>query len=190
MINSNLVNLPSVLNKKTIQVYEQATSRARVQFLRASAPFLEQEILSMITSGISPVAGKGRFKGYSESYKSVIQGKLSFRTNRYTGQVYTIVPQLKVDKVRFAKKRIRPVNMTLSGAMLDSLRVKVYGDRVEASFKSEIAQYHNNLGAGKSRVIRRLLPDRKGEQFSEVIMANMRKIMTDFIQLEIDGQRF
>jgi len=105
-----------------------------------------------IYSGISPVAGK-RFKNYSNSY-SELKGKKN------------------------------PVDMTVTGDMLDSLTVESRNDgrTLFIYFKSEIAKYHDKMGAGKKKIIRRLLPSQGKERFRSDIV----KILKDFVQKAID----
>ena len=102
-------------------------------------------IKDLISKGISPVKGYRRFAPYSPSYKEAI------------------------DSGRFPGKSKRPVNMTLSGKMMDSLDIRVRGENAEISFTDEKAVYHNDLGAGKAQTIRRLLPTNNGEVFTKVI---------------------
>jgi len=80
-----------------------------------------------IYSGISPVAGK-RFKNYTKEYGE-LKGKKS------------------------------PVDMTVTGDMLDSINIesKNEGKTLLIKFTDEKAKYHDKLGAGKSKIIRRLL---------------------------------
>ena len=75
----------------------------------------------------------------------------------------------KVDKFEkpYPNKKKSPVNLFLTGEMLNSM----YVDRDETrqvvwlGFADKKAKYHNDMGAGKSKVIRRLLPTKKGEKF-------------------------
>lgn len=119
-------------------------------------------IVSTIKRGISPVQGGGRFKRYSESYRDAIRKKQG-------------------DAI-FKEGQISPVNMTLSGDMNDSLQAKksAKNGAVTIQFDDPKAYFHNNSGAGKSRAIRRLLPDRKGERFSRNIQ---EKIIETFKEL-------
>lgn len=66
---------------------------------------------SDIASGLSPVRGRGRFPGY----KRASQG----------GYPYTV-------KSKYPSKRERPVNLSLSGDFLDSLRSKAIAQRSDS----------------------------------------------------------
>ena len=119
-----------------------------------TAPLLKKLILESIGRGVSPVEGFGRFDQYSIAYKNAIRGG-------YYEQY---------------KKRQRPVNLKLSGKMLKKLSVKASGTKLVVKIDSKIADYHNKEGAGKSKIIRRLLPGRK-EEFSRQITS---KVLREF----------
>lgn len=104
-----------------------------------------EAILDLISKGISPVKGERRFMPYSESYLAAIEAD------------------------RYPNKSKRPVNLKLTGKMLDSLYIKASGDSVEIGFTDEKADFHNTQGAGKKKAIRRLLPTNGGEVFTKVL---------------------
>lgn len=81
------------------------------------------------------------------------------------------------------KGRFEPVDMLVTGEMLNSLRVteRTTG-AISIFFKSKIAKYHNTLGAGASGVIRRLLPDRKGEVFANPLMRLLKKRLQNSVK--------
>lgn len=116
--------------------------------LTKNAYLIENEIVFTILNGQSPVAGQ-RWKQYSEPYAK-----------------------------QFKNGSRKPVNMYLTGKMLESLTLSRLGSGIIIAFKSKIAIFHDKLGAGASRVIRRLLPDpRKGETFKSNILNVIRKIV-------------
>jgi hypothetical protein len=96
-----------------------------------------------IEKGRSPVAGKawrGRASRYNKQY-----------SDKYKGG------------------RARPIDMTLSGDMLKELDAEVTSRK--GNFRltfgnNPTAAYHNDLGAGKSKIVRRLLPSKPGESFA------------------------
>jgi len=129
-------------------------------FNRAIKDTALDEIKASIESGISPVAGKGRFKQYSRLYAN--RFKSGFRL---------------------------PVNMTQTGAMLKSLKAK--GRRpgvLEVEFESDLAEIHNDDGAGKSKVIRRLLPTKTGETFRRDILRNIVNRVNRMVNTETKRQ--
>jgi len=116
---------------------------------------LEEEIKANISSGNSPVKGMGRYQQYSDSYKSAIK-KGSYR--------------------QFGK-RSRPVNLILSGELIESLSVKVTNKGLKVSFDNELADIHNRKGAGKSKTIRRMLPTKNGEEFNRSITTRLKEVL-------------
>lgn len=81
----------------------------------------------------------------------------------------------------YAKKKGRkqPVDMVVTGKMLESIVVNIVSNnRLSIYFRSRIAKYHNEDG----RVIRRLLPNQKGETFKSDIMARLKKLVKEAIK--------
>ena len=125
---------------------------------------LKRSILSEISKGISPVRSgtkKGRWdKPYSPSYiKAIREGRIGHG------------------------KATTPINLKVTGKLWRSLNVVQRLNSVRATFKSKIADFHNRRGAGASGAIRRMLPDRKGENFNRTIEIKMdlllRKVVKD-----------
>lgn len=113
-------------------------------------------VSASITNGISPVEGQGRFIKYSDSYQSAI------KKNRY----------------KEFNKKLRPVNLTLSGKMMKSLYVKKTEEGFIIGFRDELAFIHTVLGAGKVKAIRKLLPQ-EGEYFSRTITSFLTKVVSE-----------
>jgi hypothetical protein len=109
---------------------------------RKATERLKKDIVDTIQRGNSPVKGERRYVDYSDSYKAQIDERFS----------------------ETHLKKLRPVNLTLSGQMLRSIKGRVTDRGISIWFASPIAKYHNELGAGKSKVIRRMLP-KDGEKF-------------------------
>ncbi len=120
---------------------------------RAMRGTLEKEIKESIERGVSPVHGKGRFVKYSDTYKE----------------------QMGTGKLR--NKKPRPVNLTLTGKLLKSLRVRITNKGLSISFDNKLADIHNREGAGKSKTVRRMLPTEKGEQFSRSIRVRLTEVL-------------
>lgn len=111
---------------------------------------LIDEINSTILSGQSPVKGK-RFKEYNEQYAK-----------------------------REKSGRRKPVNLYQTGKMLESLEVTQPRNRVGLliRFKDALSDIHDRQGAGKSKVIRRMLPRfNEGESFKENIQKKINEIL-------------
>jgi phage gpG-like protein len=123
---------------------------------------LEIEILKNIKSGVSPVKGQGFFVPYSKSYTDAIIA------GRYR---------------KFGKRR-RPINLTLSGDLLDSFFIKAGEKKITLGFTNELAEIHNTLGASKKKVIRRLLPTESGEKFNDSIEFRVREAVRKALRLK------
>lgn len=136
--------------KSTLAALRKVLDGTATKGVIAASQTIENEIIITILSGQSPVKGK-KFKRYSQQY---------------------------ADRAKDGQRQ--PVDMKVTGKMLDSLSVK-RGPRknsVSISLGSKIAKFHDKLGAGTSKVIRRLLPDfSKGETFKANILTEIRKAM-------------
>ena len=119
------------------------------------------EAKSMIASGQSPVKGNGRFQGYSDSYLKAIRDRL----NASDG------------------KTVRPVNLNLSGKMLDAYGYRANSNSVTVgimtatnSIENEIAGYHND---GTDKMPQRQLVPKEGEEWAVKIMRVIKEIYSD-----------
>lgn len=116
-------------------------------------------ILSSISIGKSPVAIKpDKFQDYSKAYNRAI------------------------DKGYYPNKTKKPINLKLTGKLLNSLIVKLLPDRINIRFDNEKFVYHNNEGVGKAKVKRRMLPTESGERFNLTINTTLRESLTRLIQ--------
>lgn len=134
--------------------------------MRKGCDPIVKEVVDQIQKGISPVDGARKFQKYSESYLEAI----------------------KADHASVKEKRGQrsPVNMTLSGDMLKSLKIVPKGEKTFLEFTGketgDRAYFHNNSGAGKARTIRRLLPDAKGEKFNQVLQNKFFEIVQNLMK--------
>jgi hypothetical protein len=76
----------------------------------------------------------------------------------------------------YPDKKLSPVSMTASGDMLNSMYLEKTSTKVKLGFTDKKAIYHNDMGAGKSRVIRRLLPTKSGEKFITNIDSRLKRL--------------
>ncbi len=111
------------------------------------------EINRQIQSGLSPVEGVARYKEYSDSYK------------RYIEENDGVVKG--TDGKWNTGKRIRPVNLYVSGTMLGSQVVTNNDDRINIKYTSKFAGYHNDGGGNLPK--RPLLPTQLGSKFSRTL---------------------
>lgn len=112
-------------------------------------------VLAELNRGNTPVQDGEYKKSYSASYKK----------------------QIKKGYVGYGKA-IQPVNLKVTGDLHKSFEAERIPDGVKVTFKSKIAKYHDILGAGKSKVIRRMLP-KDGEQFTKRITKALRDILKE-----------
>lgn len=134
--------------------------------LRLISKFVASIIISTIESGRTPVqrgargVQKPRYDAYSDSYKDGMgKGKLQ-------------------------NKRQRPVNLKVTGDLHRSIRTRKTKDFVRVWFTDAKAKYHDKLGAGKKKVIRRLVPNpQKGEKFNARIQKLIVKAVENAVKL-------
>lgn len=120
-------------------------------------------VIKSISKGISPVekggtdatSGKARYEPYSDSYKKQIKN--------------------------MSGKSERPVNLKVSGRLHRSLKARLTRKGVSLWFADKKAKYHDIEGAGKAKVIRRMLP-RDGEQFSRTIRERIIDIVDNALK--------
>jgi len=138
------------------------------RFYKVIEKIFPQEILNFISKGISPVSNQRKYQKYSDSYKTAIKKGY-------------------VD----GKKKRSPVDLKQSGDLHDSLETSITNRGVKFEFKDEKAKYHDIEGAGKKKVIRRLLPNtgnRENENFNNRLLDIIKKVFEK--QLErINRQR-
>lgn len=151
--------------KKVFNNIEKVAKNIQKSYAKKGPKILEKAILKSMDEGKSPVRGK-TWATYSESYKKAI------RAGRYA---------------QFGKN-ITPVNLELSGVMKDSLDVTTTrtgeGFAMEAEFTDEVAKFHNDLGAGQSKTIRRLLPTNIGEKFNLKISKKLDNLFEKIVSKE------
>jgi hypothetical protein len=140
-----------------------------------------EQAKEMIAAGISPVAGLGRFEGYSDSYKAAMQGKVMFRN--VNGHVVAMGNR---KDPRLEGKNPRPVNLELTGDMLEAYRYRRGpDDSLEVGYMGapEYAEFHQ---AGTDRMpARKTVPD-DGETFAETIMDEVKVLYSERVSAIID----
>lgn len=107
-----------------------------------------EKMKGLIAAGISPIEGRGRFPEYKavkerRKSKTSSRGKKSKGTGAPTGYPYTADP--------FFNKKVRPVNLFLSGEFLDDLKARIRGGQIIIGFakkKSQLKELGHREGAG------------------------------------------
>ena len=102
-------------------------------------------------AGNNPMDGTGKYRQYSEEYAK-----------------------------RENKGQRRPVTMEQSGKMLRSFKTRSTKDGFSIWNTSEIFKYHNRMGAGRSEVLRRMLPT-DGKMFNIKIRAQIKVLLNKII---------
>lgn len=177
-------------------------SKVRQQFNKKGPKVIKRAIIQDMVLGISPVKSSSKWVRYSSSYKEQIQGKAAFF--RKGGKVVKVTDPKQVEKLnrdfrakQSPTKRISPVNLRLSGELHKSLFSKTMGGFIKEpyilliGFKHFLADIHNRRGAGKSKVVRRMLPTKKGESFNRRITStifNELKKAADIVAKQFNGQ--
>jgi hypothetical protein len=140
---------------------------------KEASKLMEQDIVASSERGASPVEGEKRFVEYSPSYKKAIK------------------------KGRYGSKKIRPVNLHLSGDMLKSIKSKKTSDGFSISFTKTVkgknlAEIHSFEGAGKSKTIRKILPS-ENEEYKKSIKKrakeHLKKITNEVLTKHIRSIR-
>ncbi len=148
-----------------LKKYASKIKNMRESFSKLVGVALPKLIIDEILSGISPVRNH-KFKTYAPSYKKAIVKYYSKKG-----------------------KSISPVNMKLSGKMLNSIRF-IKGSRLidlaEISFTDPKARYHTVDGIKRKDgvVKRKLLPIGRGEKFNAEISDMIREAIIKSISVE------
>lgn len=169
MVTVKLPKLSATIRKLTIEKLQSSFKESNQVWSKSASLWLKQEIVRIIKSGRSPVEGQGRFVEYSYSYKKLIQ-----KSNKKNSKGNSI----------FKNKKIRPVNLYLTGKMLDSIQTKFIKNGFRISFRDKKAVYHTILGAGRSRVIRKMLPT-GNEEFTRTINSNLTNTYKSILNSKI-----
>ncbi len=117
---------------------------------------LKAAIRFEVQEGRSPVRGK-RFEIYSDSYKRAI------RRGKYSTY----------------GKRVRPINLKLSGKMMRSIKIRDTAKGFTLFMSDAKAKYHNE---GTGKIPRRPIMPRHNEQFSRRIDKLIEKDLEDIVK--------
>lgn len=171
-----------------------------------TAGFLGQTIIgemrAMISIGLSPVKGVGRFEGYKASrasqevkqfvsnvrsdqggYYRKLSRKLLTSKNFYPNSV----------KYKYPSKGVRPVNLDLTGKFLDTLGYRRRKNGIELGHLSpdqrtrDLFKTHNE-GLNKNVPKRKYLPNKRGDEFLVSIMRLIKEIISDRLRDVIKGK--
>jgi hypothetical protein len=118
------------------------------------------------------------------------------KANRRNKQFVKKLHDQFLQQAKGGRKQTSPVNMLLSGGMRESFKVVVSPNIVRGlmlsfSYTNKLADIHNRRGAGKSKVVRRILPTRSGERFNrriEAVIFEQLQKATDIVAKKINRQ--
>lgn len=150
-----LSKLPKELKKELLAQVKKAKKRWEKPGIKQATKIIDDTIakgISPVKSGGAQTGRKPRFVKYSELYRKQIRRKV------------------------FPGKKLRPVNLELSGKMRKSIGGRATKDGILIFYRDPKADYHTNQGVGKSRVIRRMLP---GEGTNEVLSRTVTKPLVE-----------
>ena len=150
-----------VQNNKIVKDFSVLVPEVRKQFRIKGAKEARKAVLRDVTKGLSPVNGKLKFEKYSDSYREEIRKGVSNRM-----------------RAASPKKRRSPVSLRLTGELHRTLKVFTSGGftdkfRLVFDWRDFLADIHNRQGAGKKKVIRRLLPTGINETFNRGILKSI-----------------
>lgn len=114
-----------------------------------------RNILADMNNGVSPVKFQ-RWGKYSDSYKKQIEkgtGYLALATGSKSKGTVTL---------KVSGELWKSLAVYTNGAYFSSFRMIIH-------FKDFLADIHNRRGAGRSKVVRRMLPTKKGEEFNRTL---------------------
>lgn len=140
--------------KQKVKEFQRAVTDISKETLKVAI------IDNSILLGISPVEGQGKFAKYSEMYKG----------------------QIRKGVYKKDGKNISPVNLKLSGQMLDSFFVKKSEKGLKVGFSDEKAYEHTVRGVGFNKTKRKMLPVGPGEDFKRTI----KKEIVDVVRKAVD----
>jgi len=181
-------------NKAEVKLTKpQLFKNVREEFSKKGPVKLKQAIIQDVIKGVSPVRGK-RFPKYSMSYKAAIRGEalkdgdgnyyiyrtINGRRLKFILKSKKIKGRNYVQEEASGMKRVSPVNLRLSGDLHSKLKTYIAGgfwksSRLVIVWDHYLADIHNRQGAGKKKVVRRMLPTNGGEQFNRRIDATLFK---------------
>jgi hypothetical protein len=175
MAKISLKDLPKYLKGATLDKYKKALEKSIQPWAAIAKEEAKLLIVETIQRGQSPVkSGRGqtgesaRFTDYSPLYKKVIESARKNTGRQRPGRRRKMGSILNVMAAN--GKRLRPVNLTLTGEMLRSIKSRSNKDGFSIWFSDKKAKYHTVEGAGKSKIKRKMLPVDRGDEFTRLIM--------------------
>lgn len=185
MAKISLDQLSQRLKGAVLDKYKAAVPKAIEAWSVPAQEEAKRLIVETIKRGQSPVmggrgqtGGTARFVDYSPMYKELItHAGVAKKAEKALGvpglalsnaSTKGIFENTYKDIVTYGKK-LRPINLTLTGKMLDSIKSRNIPNGFEIWFTDKKAVWHTIEGVGKSRVKRKMLPVDPGDEFTRLI---------------------
>ena len=154
MAKIKLSELSRHLKGETLEKYNTAREKSIREWGQQMKEELKSLILETISRGQSPVqGGRGQTGGQARFYQ-------------YSA-IYS--DQIRRGRYRQYDKKLRPINLKLSGGLHRSIKTISLKDGFKIWFTSVLAKYHTIEGAGRSRIKRKMLPVDQGDEFTRLI---------------------
>jgi len=141
---------------------KQAQKETLAKWKKAATPVVKQEIQGRIGRGLSPVEGEDNFEPYSESYKKQISSTLGSRHG----------------------KKLRPVNIKLTGRLRKSLKVRAITKGLVVWFSDKKAKWINNPQADSNNMPRRAILPLTNEKFNKKIIKRLETLYTKLFKIK------
>lgn len=123
------------VDKSFNKIHPSHIARVKTDFYKGAAEMLPFVIKEVISKGISPVKGVGRFQKYSQSYSDQIMGKVTFRMIR--GRA---VPFRSEDKTAYSIRKGKTSKNSLRTGANSKISVKKF-QTSENKFRNDFIKF-------------------------------------------------
>lgn len=160
-----------------LKVLERLKSRG-LPGLDRIASEVKKDIIKTVKTGVSPVLGYGRFEAYAAQRSPSGDGSRSSLKYPYSVQS------------KFPDKKLRPVNLTLDGTMLNAISARIKKNSFDLGIftgKPKLMAETHNEGTQISKVPqRKFLPTASGELFIVSIQRRIKNLFSEALAKLID----
>lgn len=169
--------------RKLLKEFPEALTKT---FAESMGKEIADEMRSMISKGISPIEGRGRFPEYKAVAaakalkKTAAKGKLGKQTRTQAKQLEKQGYPRTVQK-QFPDKKLRPVNLKLSGEFLSNLKSKTINIREKFQvnvgfFSSKWVKYETGHREGVNGQPSRPIIPQNDEKLAKRIQLKIREM--------------
>lgn len=166
--------LSSKLKGETLEKFKKAEKFAVAKWAQIAQDEAKALIVETIQRGQSPVeggrgqtGGSSRFTDYSQSYKGQIQSASKKTGKNRPGRRRKMGSYLNIMAAN--GKRLRPVNLKVTGELLRSIKSIQIKDGFRVWFSDKKAVWHSEEGVGKRKIKRKMLPIDPNDKFTRLI---------------------